>query len=96
MLRVTNGNGRPGPLDLGEEDELVRGRAALAAELLGPADPEPAVLAHAPDQRAEHLAALGLAVEGLADVVGEQLGEVRPELLPQGQLLGSLFEVHGV
>ena len=86
----------PGPLHLGEEDELVRGRAALAPELLGPADAQPPVLAHTPDQRPEHLAALGLGVEGLADVVGEQLGEVGPELLPEGQLLRSLFEVHDV
>ena len=90
------GKRRPGPLHLGEEDELVGGRPALAAVLLGPADAQPAVLAHPPDQGAEGLAALALAVEGPAHVVGEQLGEVGPKLRPEGQLLRSLLEVHDV
>ena len=81
------GERRPGPLDLGEEDELVRGGPALPAELLGPADAQPAVLAHTAHERAEYLAALGLAVEGVADLVSQEVGEVGPELRPQGQLL---------
>ena len=86
----------PGPLDLGEEDELVRGRSSLAAELLGPADTQPAVLAHPSDDAPERLAALGLAVQRPPDLLGDDLGEIGPQLRPQGQLLRSLFEVHDV
>ena len=36
------------------------------------------------------------AVEGVADLVGDQVGEIGAELRPEGQLLRSLFEVHAV
>ncbi len=85
----------PGPLHLGEEDELVGGGPALPAVLLRPADPEPAVLSHPAHQGAEDLAPLLLAVQRPADVGRQHVGEVGPQLVPQGQLLRGLLEMHG-
>jgi len=89
------GEGRPGPLDLGEEDELVRGRRPCHRTPWASRCPT-SRLAHAAHEGAEHLAALALAVERSADLHSQEVGEVRPQLGPQGQLLGSLFEMHGV
>ena len=84
----------PGPLDLGEEDELVGGRATLAAVLDRPADPQPAVGTHLADQPSEGLTAFGLVFELVAHLGSEELGEVGPEFCSQCQLFGRLFEVH--
>ncbi len=83
VFKVTKGNGRAGTLDLVEEDELVAHRPALAAELLRPPDAEPAVLAHPADRRTKRLAPFALRVERRADFVGQELGEVGPQLRPQ-------------
>src|SRR5690606_867556 len=69
---------------------------ALAAVLLGPADAEPAVLAHLADGVAEDLAALAGTAEALTDLGGQQLGEVRAQLVTQCFLLGGVGEEHGV
>ena len=71
-------------------------RAALAAVLARPADPEPAVLAHPPDHLAEdgpaHLVPLG--VERRAQLGREELAVVAADLLAQPLLLGREVEVH--
>ncbi len=86
----------PGPLDLVEEDELVGDRPPLASELLGPADPQPPVLAHTADQGSVHLSALGLGVERSPGFIGEDIGEVGPEFGPESQFFRCLFEIHGL
>ena len=45
---------------------------------------------------AEGLAALGLEVERVPDLGGEDVGEIGPELGPQRLLFGSLLELHGL
>ncbi len=84
-----------GPTGLVEEDELVGGGATLAAELLGPSDAEPAVLADAADDLAPQLAALAHLADAPADLVGEQFGVVLAQFLAQGQLLGGFLQEHG-
>src|ERR671920_2117596 len=81
------------PHGLVEEQELVHGRAALAAVLLGPADAQPAVLADPSDHRAVQLTALGAAEAG-PDVVGHEPGEVGPQLVAERSLVGGEVEVH--
>src|ERR1019366_10295972 len=95
--RVDRHEGERGarPTGLVEEDELVGGGATLAAELLGPSDAEPAVLADAPDDLAPQLATLAHLADALADLVGEQFGVVRAQFLAQGQLLGGFLQEHG-
>ena len=82
------------PLHLVVEDELVGGRAALAAELLRPADAEPAVGAHLLDDAPPALTALAPVPDVGPDLGAEQLGEVGPQLGAQGLLLVGLLEVH--
>ncbi len=78
------------------EDELLDRRAALAAVLARPADPQPAVLAHPPDHFAEdgsaHLFPLG--IEGRAQLGREELAVVAADLLAQPLLLGRELEMH--
>ena len=72
---------------LGEDVLLDRG-AALAAVLLRPADPEPAVLRQLlEDPRVLRASALG-AAQLLAHLVGDQLGEVRAQLVAERGLSG--------
>ena len=81
---------RAGPERLVVEDELLDGGAVLAAVLLGPADAQPAVLAHLAygflGLGAAHLPRRHL----LLDLGGDDLGEVLPQLLLQFELLGVL------
>ena len=94
VLMVSMGTGAPAPHRLVEEDELLDGRAALAAVLLGPADPEPPV--------ARHL--LGDAAHGGPDAVaqsqlrldlgGEEVGVVVAQLLAQCLLLLGVADLH--
>ena len=93
--RVTNGNGARARWTSVKKMNWSVGRASLAPVLDRPADAEPAVGAHLADDPAERLAALGLGVEVVAHLGGEQLGEVGPELGAQCQLVRRLFEVHG-
>ena len=81
MVRI--GKGKANPLKLLEEHVLVDGRAALAAELLRPTHPEPAV-------RGDLLEGLGVLLAAGARVEVPQLlgklwghdrGEVRAELV---------------
>ena len=92
--RVTNGNGARARWTSVKKMNWSAGRAPLAAVLDRPADPQPAVGAHLADEPAERLATLGLGVELVAYLGGEQLGEVGPELGAQSRLLRRLLEVH--
>jgi hypothetical protein len=72
--------------------------AALTAELLGPADHKPAVLAHAAHRLAEGGAAelVPLGVEAPAQVAdGEEAAVVPAQLVAQGLLFGGEVDVHG-
>ena len=95
VLRVTNGKRCPGSLDLGEEDELIGGRAPCPPYSLGQPIPSQPSLPIRRTRTAGDLAALVLAVERLADVSGQQFGEIGPKLVPQGLLLRGLLQVHG-
>ena len=70
------GERRPGPPGLVEEDELVGGRPTLPAELGRPADAEPAVLADLAHDLAPGLAALAALGQSRPHLVGQQLGVV--------------------
>src|SRR5215207_10724211 len=80
-------DGGAGAHRLVEEDELLDGRAALAAVLLGPADPEPAFLAHLPDDLPVHGADAVPACEAFLDLGCQQFVVVGAELTPQVLLL---------
>ena len=95
VFTVTNGKGALARRGLVEEDELVGGGPTLAAELLGPPDAEPAVLADAPHHLAPKLATLTDLTDALAHLVGEQFRVVGAQFLAQGQLLGGLLKEHG-
>ena len=74
-----HGHRGAGPHRLVEEDELLDGRPALAAVLVGPADAQPAVLGHLLDHPA-HVGADAVAVGQLGlDLGGEQVGVVVAE-----------------
>ena len=73
-----------GPAGLDEEDELVGGRPALAAVLLGPAHAEPAVGADLADDLSPVLSRPSPPSDQAGtDLVGEQVGVVGPQLLAQ-------------
>ena len=86
---------RSGAHRLVEEDELLDVRAPLAAVLLGPADAEPAVRAHAAHHFAHALAHLVRARELRADLRGQQPVVVGPQLAAQGLLFFVVADVHG-
>ena len=94
VLMVTNGNGRTGAPRLVEEDELVRRRPSLPAELLRPADAEPAVLADLAHHLAPGLAALAALGQAGPHLVGQEIGVVLAQFGPQLLLFGALFEEH--
>jgi hypothetical protein len=77
-----------------EPDQLLDRGASLAAVLLGPADAEPAVAAHLPDQLLVQRAGLE-AVQLRAQLGSDQLGEVGAQLGAQRLLLGRVVDVHG-
>ena len=85
---------RTRPLHLVEEDELVGGRPALSAVLLRPAHAEPAVGPHLRNEGAEQRAPLSGDAERGAHLIGQQLVEIRAQLLAQRLLLGRVGEVH--
>ena len=88
------GERRAGAPRLVEEDELVRRRPALPAELLGPPDAEPAVLADLAHHLRPGLAALAALGQARPHLVGEELGVVLTQLGAQLLLFGALFEEH--
>jgi hypothetical protein len=77
-----------------EEDELLDLRPALAAVLLGPADAEPAVGAHALHDRAHGGADAVAVVQLLADLRRQELRVVRAEVAAQGFLFFAVADVH--
>ena len=82
------------PLHLVEEEELLDGRTVLPAERLGPTDAEPAVLAHLAERSGvERATALG-ATDLVEELVADDLGKVRAELLLESFLLGGEIDVH--
>ncbi|AFP42179.1 hypothetical protein MSMEI_5745 [Mycolicibacterium smegmatis MC2 155] len=79
------------------EDQPVHGRAGLTAELLGPAEREPPVLAHLRDGLAVDVPAAHLAfgrAERLHPLRRHQLGEVRAQFATQLLLLGGVSDPH--
>ena len=79
------------------EDEPVHGRARLAAELLGPRQRQPAVLAHLRDGLTVDVAPPHLAVVGgqcLGALGGHEFGEVGPQLAAQLLLLWGVADPH--
>ena len=83
-----HGHRRAGAHRLVEEEELLDGRPALAPVLLGPADAEPTVLAHLPDDPAVGRAHPLATEEVLLDVGRQKPAVVLTQLLAQGLLLG--------
>ena len=88
------GERRTGAPGLVEEDELVRRRPALAAELARPSDAEPAVLADLAHHLAPGRTALAALGETRPHLVGEELAVVLTQLGAQLLLFGALFEEH--
>ena len=88
------GERRTGAPCLVEEDELVRRRPALPAELRGPPDAEPAVLADLAHHLGPGLAALAALGKARPHLVGEELGVVLTQLGAKLLLFGALFEEH--
>src|SRR5262249_29473244 len=82
------------PHRLVEEDELLDGGAALTAVLGGPADPEPPVLPHLPDDLTVRLADAVAARERFLDLGRQQLLVVRPQLAAHLLLLLAVPDVH--
>ena len=83
-------------LHLVEEDELLDGPALLTAVLLGPADAEPVVRAQLLHRLVvERPAPLGR-VELGDELVGDQVREVRAQLVTEGALRGCVVEMHAV
>src|SRR4030095_6627959 len=85
---------RPGPLHLVEEDELVGRRSSLTPVLPGPADPEPPVGAHLPEDVPAQRPPLPRLAQLGPDVGRQQLREVLAQLLAQRLLLGGVVEEH--
>ncbi len=88
--------GKPGALHLVEEDELLDRAAALSAVFLGPADTEPPIGAQ-PLHRLviERSATFGF-IELSEELVGDEVVEIRAELVAQCFLLGGVVEIHGL
>src|SRR5438132_8301912 len=85
---------RAGAHRLVEEDELLDGRPPLPAPLLGPADAEPAVLAHPADDPAHGLTDAVRVGELLLDLGRQQLGVVRAQLLTERFLVFGVADLH--
>jgi hypothetical protein len=82
-----------------EEDVLLDGAAALSAVFLGPADPQPAVLAEALEaagvlRRLARSAALRLDLQLGSQLGGDQIRQVDVDLPLEPLLLGAQVEVH--
>ena len=89
--------GRPGPLGLLEEDQVLGGRRAPAAELRRPVDARVAGVVEQPLPGGVVLAG-GLPVvlvRGRAPMPGSDLVQPRPELGPELLLLVGVAQVHG-
>jgi hypothetical protein len=87
------GEGRAGPAGLLEPDLLLDRRASPPAVLAGPADTEPAVGAHLPNDPALKRAGLHRS-QLCAHLGGDQPCVVLANLLPQRLLLGRVINVH--
>ena len=77
-----------------EENELLDQRAALAAVLLGPADPQPAVPAHLANHLAHGLPHPVVPSQIRDDFRGEKLRVVGAQLLAQALLLVAVTDIH--
>ena len=86
---------RMGALHLVEQDELIGRRPALAAELLRPAEAEPAVGAHLPHDPAELGVALAVVAHAArAPRAGAARSKYVAQLFAQRFLLGGFGEMH--
>ena len=94
-MMVSVGSSTPARQRLVEEDELLDGRATLAAVFLRPADAQPAVGPHLPE--GPHvLRAAALADGELGLVLGRHdVAEIGADLLLQRAMLGRQIDEHG-
>ena len=99
LAEVVDPRGGVGPCVLLVEDHLLPQREAAAAVLLGPADAGPAVLGEVPvpgQPLLDRLVLLARAAEPLdaRELAGQVVLEPRPDLGPEGLVLGGVAQVH--
>ena len=94
VLMVSIGTGAPARMDSSKKTNCSMAERPWPAVLLGPADAEPAVLAHLAHDP-PHAGPMPRRGELLLDLGCQELGVVRPQLLAELLLLLGVCDVHG-
>src|SRR5690554_912844 len=87
-------HGEASPLHLIKENKLLDRPPLLTAMLLRPANPEPSIAAHFLDGLMVERSAAFHFIEFGEKLLGDQLAQIRSELLPERVLFRCIVEIH--